>query len=50
MNDDICFNLVDTVKTENLADGDASLSWKNILTRYEPKQFGNLLMLKNEFF
>ena len=38
MNDDICFNLVDTAKTERLPDGDAALAWKSLLTRYEPKQ------------
>ena len=50
MNDNICFNLVDNAKTEKLPDGDAALAWKNLLTRYEPKQFGSLLILKNEFF
>ena len=50
MNDEICFILVDTAKTENLPDGDASLAWKNLLTRYDSKQFGNLLTLKNEFY
>ena len=43
MDDEICFNLVDTAKTENLPDEDAALSWKNLLTRFEPNQFGNLL-------
>ena len=28
-NDEICFNLVDTAKTETLLDGDAALAWKN---------------------
>ena len=49
MNDNICFNLVDTAKTKDLPDGDAALAWKNLLTIYEPKQFGSLLTLKNEF-
>ena len=40
MNNDISFSLVDTAKTENLPDGDAALAWKNLLTRYEPKQYG----------
>ena len=43
MDDEICFNLVDTVKTENLLDGDAALAWKNLLIRFEPNQFGNFL-------
>ena len=34
--DEICFNLVDTAKTENLPDGDAALAWKHLLTRFEP--------------
>ena len=49
MNDDISFSLVDTAKTENLPDGDAALAWKNLLTRYEPKQYGILLNLKRDF-
>ena len=49
MNDDICFNLVDTAKTENLADRDAALAWKSLLTRYEPKQYRILLNLRREF-
>ena len=49
MNDDICFNLVDTAKTENLLDGDGALAWKNLLTRYEPKQYGILSNLRREF-
>ena len=46
MSDAICFNLVDTGKTENLPHGDASHIWENQLTRFESKQFGNLLTLK----
>ena len=42
----ISFNLVDTAKLENLPDGDVALAWKNLLTRYEPKQYGTLLELK----
>ena len=49
MNDDISFSLVDTAKTENIPDGDAALAWKNLLTRYEPKQYGILLNLKRDF-
>ena len=49
MNDDISFSLVDTAKTKNLPDGDAALAWKNLLTRYEPKQYGILLKLKRDF-
>ena len=37
MNDETCFNLVDTAKTENLPDGDTAPAWKNLLTRFEPK-------------
>ena len=46
IDDEICFNLVDTAKTENLPDVDAALAWKNLLTRFEPKQYGSLLSLK----
>ena len=49
INDDISFNLVDTAKTEKLPDGDAALAWKNLLTRYAPKQYGILLNLRREF-
>ena len=49
MNDDICFTLVETAKTEDLPDGDVALAWKNLLTRYEPKQYGTYLDLKKEF-
>ena len=50
MDDEICFNLVDTAKTEHLPDGDTALAWKNLLARFELNQFRNLLSLKNEFF
>ena len=49
MNDEICFNLVDTAKTENLPDGDAAPGWKNLSTRYEPNYYGFLLTLKQDF-
>ena len=49
MEEQISFNLVDTAKLENLPDGDAALAWKNLLTRYEPKQYGTLLELKRNF-
>ena len=45
MGGDICFQLVDTARTYDLADGDASLAWKNLLTRFEPRQFGSVLEL-----
>ena len=43
------FSLVDTANTKNLPAGNAALAWKNLLTRYEPKQYGILLNLKREF-
>ena len=49
MTDEISFSLVDTAKTENLPDGGAALAWKNLLTRYEPNQYGILLNLKKDF-
>ena len=49
MEEHISFNLVDTAKSENLPDGDVALAWKNLLTRYEPKQYGTLLELKRNF-
>ena len=49
MNDEISFSLVDTAKTRDLPDGDAALAWRNLLTRYEPKQYGILLNLKKDF-
>ena len=36
MNDEICFNLVDTAKTKNLPDGDAAVAWKNLFTMLNP--------------
>ena len=45
----IFFTLVETAKTDELPDGDVALAWKNLLTRYEPKQYGTLLDLKKEF-
>ena len=50
MNDDICFTLVETAKMDELPDGDVALAWKNLLTRYEPKQYGTLLDLKKICF
>ena len=49
MSDNISFSLVDTAKIENLPDGYAAFAWKNLLTRYEPKQYGVLLNLKRDF-
>ena len=49
MDEHISFNLVDTAKSENLPDGDAALAWKNLLTRYAPRQYGTLLELKRNF-
>ena len=49
MEDDVSFALVDTARSENLPDGDIVLAWKNLLTRYEPKQYGTLLELKRSF-
>ena len=45
MIEDISFALVETAKTEDLPDGNIALAWKNLLTRYEPKQYGTLLDL-----
>ena len=49
MDEHISFNLVDTAKSKNLPDRDAALAWKNLLTRYEPRQYGTLLELKRNF-
>ena len=49
MEDDVSFALVDTARSENLPDGDVVLAWKNLLSRYEPKQYGTLLELKRSF-
>ena len=49
MEDEVSFALVDTAKLENLPDGDVVLAWKNLLSRYEPKQYGTLLELKRSF-
>ena len=49
MDEHISFNLVDMAKLENLPDGDIALAWKNLLTRYEPRQYGTLLELKRNF-
>ena len=49
MEEHISFNLVDTAKSENLPDGDVALAWKNLLTRYEPRQCGTPLELKRKF-
>ena len=46
MEDDISFTLVETAKLENLPNGDVALAWKNLLNRYESKQYGTLLNLK----
>ena len=49
MEEHISFNLVDTAKSKNLLDRDAALAWKNLLTRYKPRQYGTLLELKRNF-
>ena len=46
MDEHISFNLVDMAKSKNLPDGDVALAWKNLLTRYEPRQYGTLLELE----
>ena len=49
MDEHISCNLVDTAKSKNLPDRDVALSWKNLLTRYESRQYGTLLELKRKF-
>ena len=49
MDEHISFNLVDMAKLKNLPEGDATLAWKNLLTRYQPRQYGTLLDLKRNF-
>ena len=41
---------MDTARTDDLPHGDASLAWKNLLTRFEPRQFGPVPELKSELY
>jgi hypothetical protein len=47
--EEVCFNLIDTAKSETYPNGDAFLAWKSLQERFEPKTSSSLVLLKKEF-
>ena len=46
---DFCFGIVEHSRREMYPEGDAALSWMNLVEKYEPKTKSNLIKLKKEF-
>ena len=49
MDEDISFGIVDAAKTDDLPSGDARLSWKGLVDKFEPTTGAELIDLKVEF-
>ena len=49
MEEEVCFGIVAEAVTEDLPEGDSSLAWKNLLSKYMPKTNANKIQLKREF-
>jgi len=47
--DDVCFDLIDNARTEELPDGDARLAWVELRAKFEPSTTMSLIELKREF-
>ena len=47
--EDVCFDLVDNSRTEDLPDGDARLAWEELNAKFEPSTTMSLVALKREF-
>jgi hypothetical protein len=47
--DNLCFELVHSSRSEQLPEEDASLAWSNLMSKFEPKTKANLIQMKKEF-
>ena len=47
--DNLCFELVNSSRSEQLPEGDAHLAWSNLMSKFEPKTKANLIQMKKEF-
>ena len=47
--DDVCFDLVENSRTEELPDGDSTLTWVELRAKFEPSTTMSLIALKKEF-
>ena len=48
MNEQMAHYKVSSAKTTDLADGDSSLAWSNLVNKYQPKTTQNMVALKQE--
>jgi hypothetical protein len=47
--DDMCFGIIDGSRSAMFPDGDASLAWKRLNEKFEPRNSSNLMTIKREF-
>ena len=47
--DEVSFDAVDEAIKNQLLDGNATLVWKNLVAKYEPKMSATKIQLKREF-
>jgi hypothetical protein len=47
--DDVCFDLIDNSRTQELPDGDSRLAWAELKSKFEPTTTMSLIALKREF-
>jgi hypothetical protein len=47
--DQVNFGLIEDAVTDDLADGDAAMAWKNLVHHHDPNTAANVVQLKSEF-
>jgi gag-polypeptide of LTR copia-type len=47
--DDVCFDLINNSRTQELPDGDSRLAWAELRSKFEPTTAMSLIALKREF-
>jgi hypothetical protein len=47
--DNLCFEMVYSSRSEQLPEGDAHMAWSNLMSKFEPKTKANLIQMKREF-
>jgi hypothetical protein len=47
--DDMCFGIIDGSRHTIFPDGDASLAWKRLNEKFEPRNSSNIMTIKRDF-
>ena len=47
--ENVCFGIVNSSRSEQLPEGDARLAWSNLVSKFEPNTKANLIQMKKEF-